>query len=84
RKQDLDDCVLTNTQKTLITTKVLKLINDTKVGDPSSCYELDMDFKNNRFEPKTPEIKNIINKLLEKEYIERMENSKDMFSFIAH
>ncbi|CAG8477954.1 19313_t:CDS:10, partial [Gigaspora rosea] len=112
------DCVLTNTLKILITTKVLKLINVVEVGDTLSCYELNMDFKrdgkskqneqitNTRFtmlwyavyntmkirknmkfndlvneviakaghrlKPKTSEIKNIINELLEKEYIKQI------------
>ncbi|CAG8507229.1 15618_t:CDS:10 [Gigaspora margarita] len=140
-KTGLDTYVLTNTLKTLITTKVLKLINGVEVGDPLSCYELDMDFKSqevriqlnipiksnqnedvqiinarrtmlwfavyntmkirknmkfndlvdeviakvsHRFKPKRPEIKKLIDELLEKEFIERMENCKDMFSYIPH
>ncbi|KAF0519714.1 Cullin-domain-containing protein [Gigaspora margarita] len=44
-KTGLDVCVLTNTLKTLITTKVLKIKNGVEISDPLSCYELDMDFK---------------------------------------
>ncbi|CAG8796151.1 433_t:CDS:2, partial [Dentiscutata erythropus] len=42
---DLNYCALTDTLKTLIQTKVLKLYNGNEVGDPLSCYELNMDFE---------------------------------------
>ncbi|CAG8497773.1 15096_t:CDS:10 [Dentiscutata heterogama] len=48
QKTDLTYSVLTDTLKTLVKTKVLKLSNGTKVGDSLSCYELDTNFKSNK------------------------------------
>ncbi|CAG8618433.1 24202_t:CDS:10, partial [Cetraspora pellucida] len=146
QKTDLDYDFLTAILKTLVQQKILKLIIGTEVGDPLSHYELDMDFKSNKyrvnlnipiktlseeeekkeedhkvkermlliqrtilntmkirktlnhiglvneviakvvdrynFRPTIINIKKCIDILLEKEYIERVEGTKDMFRYV--
>ncbi|CAG8561919.1 12441_t:CDS:10 [Cetraspora pellucida] len=48
QKTDLNEYVLADHLKVLIETKILKISNGTKVGDPLSCYELNMNFESKK------------------------------------
>ncbi|CAG8764384.1 4730_t:CDS:10, partial [Cetraspora pellucida] len=49
QKTDLNNCYLTAILKNLVRQKILKLVIGTEVGDPSSRYELNMDFKSKNY-----------------------------------
>ncbi|CAG8591675.1 15309_t:CDS:10, partial [Racocetra persica] len=48
QKTDLNECVLIDHLEVLVETKILEISNGTKVGDPLSCYKLNMDFESKK------------------------------------